>query len=371
MQNRLSADAAQGIDLLFEAALDRVPWSGGLDRLSRAFNATGAVIMCEDLETVELGLPVSGAFADLFSTFIAQGWHRNDLRAHRGWPLIAAGSHVLLEHQLSTENERRNEPYYQEFFWRQGLPWFVAVAFNAQGKRWAFCMLRGLEAGPFEPGDAPRLRLLRPHLSRIVTLAHEFRSAAQRGATDLLERARTPVLAIGFDGKVQWSSPAALEAMGAHVSVVKGRLVASDHGQDARLQHLLGIATAARQPSGQVNESAMMFSDGVRPSLVLEISAMPRSGVDAFSRVAAVAFVRRLSEDRLIEPEMLVRLFGLTLAEARVAALIGSGLSGPIVAIRLGVSYETVRTHLARVFQKLSINRQAELVEILANLRWY
>ena len=60
--------------------------------------------------------------------------------------------------------------------------------------------------------------------------------------------------------------------------------------------------------------------------------------------------------------------FGLTAAEARVAALVGGGLSGPQSAAALGVSPETVKTHLARCFAKTGVHSQAELARLLAAL---
>lgn len=60
--------------------------------------------------------------------------------------------------------------------------------------------------------------------------------------------------------------------------------------------------------------------------------------------------------------------FGLTVAEARVAALAGSGLSAPQVAVKLGVSLATVKTHLSRCFDKTGVRSQAELVRLLSIL---
>ena len=60
--------------------------------------------------------------------------------------------------------------------------------------------------------------------------------------------------------------------------------------------------------------------------------------------------------------------FGLTAAEARVATLIGSGLGGPQAAQVLGVSPTTVKTHLARCFEKLGVRSQVELARLLSVL---
>src|SRR5262249_48330259 len=60
--------------------------------------------------------------------------------------------------------------------------------------------------------------------------------------------------------------------------------------------------------------------------------------------------------------------YGLTLTEARVALLTSSGTGLADTAHRLGISPNTVKTHLGRVFAKTGTGRQAELARIIAAL---
>ena len=59
----------------------------------------------------------------------------------------------------------------------------------------------------------------------------------------------------------------------------------------------------------------------------------------------------------------LQRQLGLTRAEARVAWRIAHGATPREIARELGVSLETVRTHLKRTYSKAGVRRQAELVQ--------
>lgn len=61
-------------------------------------------------------------------------------------------------------------------------------------------------------------------------------------------------------------------------------------------------------------------------------------------------------------------IFGLTAGEARLAALIGGGLTVAEAARRLGVTEGTARVVLKHVFRKLGISRQAELVLRMSTL---
>lgn len=66
------------------------------------------------------------------------------------------------------------------------------------------------------------------------------------------------------------------------------------------------------------------------------------------------------------EPIDLLRShFGLTPAEARLALQLVAGETLRSAAAKLGISYETVRTHLKTIFNKTGTCRQAELVVVL------
>ena len=64
----------------------------------------------------------------------------------------------------------------------------------------------------------------------------------------------------------------------------------------------------------------------------------------------------------------LEQAFGLTPAEARTAALVGSGLAPQDVADQLGITVGTVRCELKSVFEKLAISRQSELAALVVRL---
>jgi DNA-binding CsgD family transcriptional regulator len=57
--------------------------------------------------------------------------------------------------------------------------------------------------------------------------------------------------------------------------------------------------------------------------------------------------------------------YGLTPAEARVALLLASGVSGQQMPALLGVTYDTVKTHLRRCFDKTGVHSQAQLMRLL------
>ncbi len=64
-------------------------------------------------------------------------------------------------------------------------------------------------------------------------------------------------------------------------------------------------------------------------------------------------------------PKLLMSLFGLTLAEAKLASAIANGENLTSYAKYGGISRNTVKTHLASIFDKTGVSRQAELVALI------
>ncbi len=79
----------------------------------------------------------------------------------------------------------------------------------------------------------------------------------------------------------------------------------------------------------------------------------------------AVLYVIDPEGDTGPDPETLQTLYGLTAAEAALAAELARGRSVDQIAERLGLSRHTVRGHLKAVFAKTGTHRQAELVGLL------
>ena len=63
--------------------------------------------------------------------------------------------------------------------------------------------------------------------------------------------------------------------------------------------------------------------------------------------------------------ERLRRLYGLTRTEARFAELLACGLGLSSASQRLGISYQTGKSHLKRIYLKTRAHQQYELVALL------
>jgi DNA-binding CsgD family transcriptional regulator len=64
-------------------------------------------------------------------------------------------------------------------------------------------------------------------------------------------------------------------------------------------------------------------------------------------------------------PALVAKLFGLAPAEARLAILLGEGLTLREAAAKMGITENSVRSYSKNIFHKTGLNRQAEIVRLI------
>jgi DNA-binding CsgD family transcriptional regulator/PAS domain-containing protein len=98
--------------------------------------------------------------------------------------------------------------------------------------------------------------------------------------------------------------------------------------------------------------------------LILTLQPLPTEHVGAFNAVALlfVGDPDARTEDR---GALLRKAYGLSSREAQLVQALAGGDTLKEYAVRNGVSYETARSQLRRVFEKTGVRRQAELVPLV------
>jgi DNA-binding CsgD family transcriptional regulator len=92
------------------------------------------------------------------------------------------------------------------------------------------------------------------------------------------------------------------------------------------------------------------------------VAAMPWT---IMQRPAAIVLISDPETEMRARIETLRERFGLTPAEATFALEIVKGDGRQATADRLGITVGTARSHLAKIFDKTGVTRQAELVRLL------
>jgi DNA-binding CsgD family transcriptional regulator len=203
-------------------------------------------------------------------------------------------------------------------------------------------------------------------IATVVDITERKRADNQR---QLLEHAQTLVDAfrqfglaaavLQGDGRVLLPAPS-FEKMTSHFVFSGDRIrLSNTRANDVFMQALAGLNAG----STQIMHSIPIPAGNEHAALMVYLLPM-KSTAAAYGILIATA----LDAEAPPSPALVQSLFGLTPSEARLAALIGAGLSLPKAAIQLGITGHSARTVLKRVFSKVGVSRQSELAALLGKL---
>jgi DNA-binding CsgD family transcriptional regulator len=352
---------------LYEAAATPDAWPGALQGMARATGSVGCRLRPVHLRPEDVAFPASPDIQGFLKDFASEGWLRADLRTLRGASLAESGRSVVIEHDVTTEEERRRSPFYQTLSRRHDLPWWAAIIFDVDGRKWCASILRTAAQGPFTPSDARCLANAAAHLGGAASLASKFDFAYGLGAVEALERIGRAAFVLDGAGLVVMANSRAEQRAAQDLKLVHSRLRAADAASDRRLQALIAEAVAPRVAGTAPPEPIFIARREGRPIMV---EALPATGPmrDVFRRIAALVVITDLNARAKPADALIREAFGLTKAEGRLAAALAAGEDLRNAADCLGVAYETARVQLKAIFGKMQVSRQAELAAVLARL---
>ena len=147
--------------------------------------------------------------------------------------------------------------------------------------------------------------------------------------------------------------------------LVAGRLRAATPELTGRLEALTARA-ASREAGKRLGGSIALTSPSGRAPLSAIVAPVSPERLALFqSGPSVIVCVTDLGAGLAPPAERLRELFGLTRSEARVALALLEGASPREAAEALGVSFYTVRGHLAQIFDKTGVKRQSEMVRLM------
>lgn len=246
----------------------------------------------------------------------------------------------------------------------------IGIAADADGEVDVVVLGRSRRRGRFSAEAAARLADLLPHLHRRLAAsgAAQLAKTVQGAAATALRGVPLGVALIRADGGVLFANTTANAVIndGDILSLSNGALSLGQPGRRGRFRELLTRIAGMVKDGEQVSPRAIAVPRPSRQRPVsLLIWPLPDATEVGPDEPVAVVFIGDPEHRGEIDPMRLCDLYGLSRAEARVAALLAQGHRLDETAQILGVAYETVRKHLKQIFSKTGTDRQAELVRML------
>ena len=352
------------VDLLYQAAADPAAWPEAIAAAARPLGAdSGCAIWAgpEGFRFRQHGFEPDAA----------------DLYLHEFAPLdpwVLAGQHprwgegtVAIGAELVDPASLRRTRFAAEILPRLDAFELLSGVAVRQGERRAYLSLFRPEGAPGFGEEERRLHaLLLPHVRRALWLQERLALAGAQEAA--LDRLAFGLLLLDGGGRVLFANRAAQAtlARGDGLAERAGRLVAADARTSAALERLVREVASPdpRRPASAGGVLALPRPSGRLPWRLIA-SPLPADlavGLPAGGPARVLLVVS--DPERVPTPplEQLRHLLGLTPQEARLALLLAGGSELKDAAERLGVGYETARTHLRGALAKAGVRRQGQLV---------
>lgn len=361
------------VKLIYGGPLEATPWRGFLQALIEHIGCDNAAITLQlsrkglapmliwgkdPTVAVDLARDIGGRHA-------AMG-HMDPLRN----ALDRSGEILLLEEVTSREALLENE-FYQTVLRPYGIEQALGMYVREPG---------GLECNIGLTSNAEGLRFTRTHKEFMALLRPHFVQALELFArihrdeseievlTDALDRLTIGTFMIDGRGKVVRSNGAAREIIerGEAFRVLDGRLTLNGRSDSARFRQIIDQALAARLANDKVDYvRAFRCIDNGNEDLGILVRAIRRDRQSPADLGPAVVVYATDAGRTGSFKQLIATLFDLSPSEANLAALLTEGLTLAEAAREAGLTESTVRSYSKKIFAKLGVSRQTDLVRLI------
>lgn len=248
---------------------------------------------------------------------------------------------------------------------------FACIAADA-GRKLVLILARPMAMPGFSCNEVARVQRVVNHLSAAWEV-HQSRIRKDyvgQGTVEALNLLAVGVMIVDSRGRILERNESARTILCGDdgLGVANGRLAITGRGEGVSLAELFDGAMAPETTGfpAPIKLVIVPRPSGKRP---FSLMVCPLAGTcDLLNEEERAALVFVSDPDHVPNGSgnrLLGHIYGLTPAEARIASLVAQGLRINEIADLLDITINTARTHLKRVFEKTSVERQAQLVQLL------
>jgi|GEM_PF-3009656 len=367
MENQLASKHHELIGMLYDAILCPDGWQAWLDMLVAATGSRSGLLVLQNADNLDIGYTVQTGF-DLSLREL----YNREYREHDVW--MRRLSHMARETVYPTramvpQKEFRHSIIYNEFCRPLDVE-HGAGAFLSTGGPWGmrFSLQRTRTQGEFSDTDIALLQQLVPHLRRSLLISREL-SHARGNLEASIEQLLVPCILLNDSQRIVAMNRGAHNLIECHpgIAVRQDRLMVMHPETAHRLNTLIRNCASGHSDDRLSDGGFVKLPRKQRMPLVISVTAFRsdnQTGPWNDSQTVALLFY---DPERKIFPseQILLEIYGLTRAEARIATLLTAGYRIEEITGKLRVSENTVKCHLKAIFAKTGTHRQSEVVSLL------
>lgn len=352
------------IGLIYDAAVEPGLWPEAMDAMARAIGARTGILYRFDLKHRR-----AEQIADLHLDPGLQEAYESHYCRIDTWnqrvQSMPAGQILPTQHLIADRELERSE-FYADILRPQDIFYATGGMVERDHSGFAvFGLQRGRHAGPFGDAETRHLAQIFPHLRRSLRIRRELKAAL--AARDLLASALDlsgeGVLILDARCRLLFRSRSAARHVGegGRLRLVRDRLAGANAAETAALHAAVARAAMTADGRGFASGGSLALARSAAPPLMLTVSPLRHPAISA----AAVLFIRDPARE-MAPLDQFCRRFKLTAAEARLVRGLAAGGTLKGLAEAFGVSANTLRVQLRQIFAKTGINRQVDLVRLVA-----
>jgi DNA-binding CsgD family transcriptional regulator/PAS domain-containing protein len=364
----LSSQTDAVIHSIYHGLLESPPWQQFLGELRALLDGNFATLLLRPPSVREQGVVLNSV---VFSPGVYQAYNQTYF-ALDPFVNLPDGEVVTIAEFLATEDFQQSE-YFRSYLQPSNVMHILgADLWCEEGLLARLRVTRPAGTDNFGDREKALCRQLLPHLRQAIQIHARLRdSETERSLyADTFDQLAVGIVTLDALGNVVSTNPVARRLIDSARGLIlrQGCLkLESVHEQKAFKSLLSEVVSAHHQQLAGCVKAFRIAEVGQLQGLNLLLRPLPLSDRSGVSAPAVAVFLSDPMAPRQATSDVLIALFGLTPAEARLAIRLVNGLSLDEAAISLGVSRNTAKSHLRAVFSKTGVTRQPQLIQLILN----
>lgn len=361
------------IQQIYEAAVGAIGWIDFVGALAKAFESDSPSIYFADAESRDSEIAFSVGMDDKLMRAYKEYYAERNIWLNSARPHLLRPGVVRSSHNMCSRQEFLRSEWYADFCKQLNLTQGLGATILKDGTRTSnIGVFADSRRRPYDEEDFALMAALMPHLQRALRMHMHLSTSQARGQAleNVLNGLSTAVLLVTAEGRILFMNPAAERLIRASdgLRVEKGELHALLSAETKPLRTLIAeaalISCGPHRNSGGVVRISRPYGHAPLEALVSPLVSRSDDWLVKQPAVAAI-FVSDRSHTVLADGPALVQLYGLTRTEANVTLAVSRGLAGKETCRELNISYNTLKTHLKRIYAKTRTTHQSDLVRLV------
>lgn len=361
------------VELIYDAASDSRRWLYVLKELKQNLNADAVNWSEFDVERRKGRILDSIGYSQSYLSSYAETYAALNVWLQELWSMVPG--RVSLGEEILTEAQLTKTKFYVEWLEPQGLIYRICLIVKQKDQRIFYLeALRSKAKYPYDKHAKLYLSSLLPHLQQALQRNDYLWQLAV--FKDIFDRWSCALLVVDKHARPLMMNCAAEQLLHdkSIFDINFNRLTPTGLKAASRFKDMV-VKAASYTSTGdanQTNEAMVVPRRNHRIPVWIIVTPLSRKLRVVVCQEVEVALVYvYLPENvRTLQESMLKTLFGFTPAEQRLVLLILEGWRLHEAAASLGISINTARTHMKRIYVKTKTQCQADLVRVLLSGGW-